>query len=369
MKKILVFTRSLERDVGISKWIVEYYSALSKYGDVEITLMLESGKTDYSKSELNKLPFSVVKMIHIKSHPIKSILQWFALLKQSNDIDWFHFHTDNFINFIPYVVLSKIHTKVIIQSHNADKKAIHQHFIKKVLHLIGKHVVRRSNFIRFAVSDLAAKWLFKDQDYIQINNGVDLDKFKFSESTRNNLLNRYHLTERTVYGHVGRFDLQKNHNKLIEIFNDIYLKDNNAVLLLIGKGPLEQQIKQKVIDLGLEKAVIFKGMRTDVADLLNIIDVMIFPSLYEGLPLSLVEAQANGVQVFYSDTITKTVDLLNNTRAFNNNIRSEKIASQIMSTKVPSITDRRSSFQVVKKMGFDKKDVVAFLHDYYFSRI
>lgn len=368
-KRILVFTRSLEKGVGISKWIVDYYSSLSRYKNLDITLMIESGKTDYTIQELDSLPFKVYKMPHIKKHPFKSINEWKKIRGNSNNIDWYHFHTDNCINFIPFLILKSLSSKVIVQSHNSYKRAIKDNPVKRLLHICGKRVIKMAGYHKFAVSDLAAKWLFDNQSYIKINNGIDLEKFEFSIDKRNELLNKLNLRGYTIYGHVGRFDIQKNHHKLISIFKNIHQRDSKTKLILIGDGPLKERIREEVYKLGIQRDVIFLGMRNDVNLLLNIIDVVIFPSFYEGLPLALVEAQANGIQIFYSSTITTSIKILSTARPININDDCESIAKFISKNLRLSLKNRLIATKAVRRAGFDKNDTVHFLYDYYVNNV
>lgn len=115
-----------------------------------------------------------------------------------------------------------------------------------------------------------------------------------------------------MIGHVGRFVKTKNHEFLIEIFNEILKQKNNAKLLLIGDGNLKSLIEAKVKNLGIEKAVIFLGVRNDVADLYNVMDVFVFPSFYEGLGMVVIEAQVNGLSVVTSDGVSEETVVTDN---------------------------------------------------------
>ncbi|WKY46936.1 glycosyltransferase family 1 protein [Eubacteriaceae bacterium ES3] len=160
----------------------------------------------------------------------------------------------------------------------------------------------------FACSKDAGEWLFGNKCHFHIlKNAIDTDKFRFNEEIRQTKRAELNVTDRLVIGHVGRFDPQKNHTFLIDIFKVINLKWENATLVLIGDGGLKNSIEKKVNDLGLEKTVIFTGVRSDVPELLQAVDVFLFPSLFEGLPLTLVEAQAAGLPCVISDTITREI--------------------------------------------------------------
>ena len=112
-----------------------------------------------------------------------------------------------------------------------------------------------------------------------------------------------------MIGHVGRFNAQKNHSYLLDVFSEIAKRNNEAILLLVGEGILENEIKQKAIELGIIHRCIFTGVRSDVNKLLCAMDVFVFPSLYEGMPNTVIEAQTSGLKCFVSDSITKEANV------------------------------------------------------------
>ena len=163
----------------------------------------------------------------------------------------------------------------------------------------------------FACSELAGRWLFGDKTFEQgkvtiINNAIDLDKFKYDEKVRKEKRKELNINDDTlVVGHIGRFVAQKNHTFLIDIFSELHKKEKNSILLLIGQGPLIGEIKQKVETLGISDSVKFLGQRDDVNELYNAMDLFLFPSLYEGLGMVLIEAQANGLPCIASTEVPK----------------------------------------------------------------
>lgn len=163
----------------------------------------------------------------------------------------------------------------------------------------------------FACSEAAAQWLFGDSKTIFLKNGIDTNKYVFSESIRRSMREELDLTDGiTVVGHIGRFSEPKNHQFIIEVFNEYHKKNPNSVLLLAGDGGLRPQIEQQVEETGLQSSVKFLGVREDVPKLLQAMDIFVFPSLYEGLPVSLVEAQASGLPCVISDRIPQEAVLL-----------------------------------------------------------
>ena len=152
----------------------------------------------------------------------------------------------------------------------------------------------------------AGEWMFGKHDFQILNNAIDCGAYRFDPLQRNRLRAELFIAENTfVVGHVGRFSPQKNHEFLIDIFASVHEQCPDSVLLLVGDGELRAQIELKVQDLGLQDHVIFTGVRSDVANLMQAMDVFVFPSLYEGLPVTMVEAQAAGLPCFISDKVPK----------------------------------------------------------------
>ena len=161
--------------------------------------------------------------------------------------------------------------------------------------------------------------MFGDRTFEQgkvtiINNAIDLDKFKYDEKLRKEKRKELEIKDDTlVIGHIGRFVAQKNHTFLIDIFNELHKTEKNSILLLIGQGPLMDEIKQKVKTLGISDSVKFLGQRDDVNELYQVFDVFLLPSLYEGLPVVGVEAQATGNLCILSSSMTQETKILNTT--------------------------------------------------------
>ena len=162
----------------------------------------------------------------------------------------------------------------------------------------------------FACSDYAGKWLYgrsidKSKRYKIIPNAIDTEKYKFDPKAREVVRKELGIEDKFVIGHIGRFVYQKNHGFLIDIFNETYKQNNNAVLLLIGEGALLDEIKAKVHKLGLDDVVHFLGVRQDAYRFYQAFDVFLLPSRYEGLPVVGVEAQIAGLPCVFSSAMTK----------------------------------------------------------------
>lgn len=168
----------------------------------------------------------------------------------------------------------------------------------------------------FACSEKAGRWLFGDQAFNDgkvtlINNAIEIEKFTFNKQKRNLLREKLELENNFVIGHIGRFDYQKNHLFLLDIFYETLKQVPNAKLLLIGDGHLKEKIITKIKQLDIEDNIVMMGVRSDIKDLLNVFDLFILPSLFEGLGIVLIEAQANGLKCIASDEVPDIANITN----------------------------------------------------------
>lgn len=228
---------------------------------------------------------------------------------------------------------------------------------------------------RFACSQNAGRWMYGDASFQVIKNGIDLQRFAFSENTRQQLRTEYKVQDKHVFGHVGNFFYPKNHDFLIDIFASISKLDDKAVLFLVGNGELKEEIQQKVKKLSLQDRIIFLGTRSDIPELMMMMDELIFPSVYEGLPITLVEAQATGLPCLISDVITDEVtltDLIHKeqlpTAAFSKEVISEEVkqkAAQRWSSQAIKILENnqqrsakaKDTIDLVKQAGYTKEEL------------
>ncbi|MEY2192764.1 glycosyltransferase family 1 protein [Neobacillus sp. BF23-41] len=230
-------------------------------------------------------------------------------------------------------------------------------------------------FIKKCASDLiacstdASNWLFgpKTVDALILKNGIDYEKFKYSTEVSKLVREELKLDQDDlIVGHVGRFCHQKNHEFLLDIFSEIIKINANSYLLLVGDGPLKTSIEKKAVQKGLLDKVKFLGLRSDINRLLQAFDVMLFPSLHEGLPVTLIEAQGAGLPCVISDVITDEVDIGANLISYGNINNPTKLwAEKVMSLK--KCYKDTSSF--IKDKGFDIRQTATWLQDYYMHLI
>ena len=169
----------------------------------------------------------------------------------------------------------------------------------------------------FACGKDAAIWMWGNKswengDVYIMTNAINTSGFVFSEEKRKQLRATFGLEDKIVIGNVARFSYQKNHEFIIKIFSEVKKQIPNAMLMLVGRGELEEQVRDQIKQLQLEDSVLMTGVRNDVPDLLNAMDLFLLPSRFEGLPVTLVEAQTNGLPIFASSAITKEIKIAEN---------------------------------------------------------
>ncbi len=308
---------------GVEAVIMNYYRHIDKT-EVQFDFVMHKGSNSDYIAEVKSMGAKVYEVTPY-SNPIRFIQEVYSIIKKEN---YQIVHSNmNALSVFPLFAAYLAGVPVrILHNHSTDTKA-------EPLRTFVKHLLRP--FARlfanqyWACSRLAGEWMYgkkavKEGKVTIINNAIDLKKFSFDEKKRSKFRDELGLQDCFVIGHVGRFMKQKNHDFLVDIFAEISKKQENARLLLVGDGPLKTEIEDKVKAIGLEEKVIFTGVRSDVADLYNAMDVFVFPSLYEGLGMVAVEAQANGLPVISSTEVPKEAKIsdaikfeaLSNTKSF-----------------------------------------------------
>ena len=257
----------------------------------------------------------------------------------------------------------------IARKYGIDLRIYHSHSVATNVKYFPFHVLNRCRIKRlatdyFACSNAAGEWAFKNMPYTVIKNGIISENFKYSENVRNSVRDLLGISDKTVYGHVGRFVPVKNHGFLLDVFQKIIQKDDNSVLLLLGEGELFDSIKKIVNEKGISDKVFFLGRRQNLSDYMNAMDVFLLPSFHEGLPIVAVEAQAAGLPTVLSDSITREVSLTDLVQ-FLPITDSSVWADQVLRIKnMP----RKNTQKEIIMTGYDISNSVQFLENFYCSR-
>ena len=260
----------------------------------------------------------------------------------------------------------------IAHSHNTDQldnpKGLKDHLHRAYLKY-EKHLLRRYADYYVACSPEAGKWLFGERrcsgdNYLLLTNAIESSKYSYDEEIRAEVRNELGLEGKKVIIHVGQFRTQKNHDKIIDVFSELCSRDESYRLILVGNGEEEDRIRNKVRDIGLSDKVLFLGSRNDVDRLLQAADVFLFPSLYEGLSIALLEAQASDLICIVSDTVSPASFVTEKTMGLgldnDSRVWADKIQSSLDAYKTRS--DRRSLFA---EKGYDISAQIKVLEKFY----
>lgn len=292
---------------GVESVIMNYYRHLD-HSKVQIDFICDEDSTRIPYDEIKKLGGRVFLVPKYQNLP--KYLKALEKLFKENQYRIVHSNI-NTLSVFPLYAAKKAGVPIrISHSHStSNPKEWKRNLIKNILRPFSKRYATDY----FACSELAGRYLFGNKAFDQgkvkiIHNAIDIEKFKFDEVARKKLRKGFGIKDSTiVIGHVGRFVQQKNHTFLVDVFNEYYKKNPDSKLLLVGSGPLEDEIKKKVERLGLKDSVLFLGQRDDINKLYSVMDVFCLPSLYEGLPVVGVEAQAAGLPTIFSNRISKEV--------------------------------------------------------------
>lgn len=300
---------------GIETFLINYYRNIDKAKIQFDFINIYDNKLCF-EDEITNMGGKIFKISSYYKHPLKYISELKKIINDNN-YQIIHCNMNSAVMIYPLIAAKLSKAKITIaHSHNASSD---KGIIKALLHNINKQFIPLFANRFFACSNKAGKWFYSkkvmnSEKYYVINNAIDVEKFKFNTKIRNKKRKELGLEKDTiVVGHVGRFNKQKNHKFLIEIFNRAYQENNKLRLILIGIGPLMEEIKEKINSLSLSNVVLFLEQRNDVNELMQVMDIFILPSLYEGLPLVGVEAQVSGLKCLFSSSITSEVKLLNTT--------------------------------------------------------
>lgn len=274
--------------------------------------------------------------------------------------DCIHIHTSDALEGYVYCAAAKrVCKNVIVHSHSSgidcgSFKPDAAAKVKGILHRICRLLMRGDKITRFACSAPAGEWLFSDKcGFTVINNGIDTSKFVFNEAVRGKIRGELGLDGKFVVGHIGRFDYQKNHDFLIDIFNEVYKRNKNSVLLLIGEGELKEKIREKVHGLGLDEAVIFYGLASNANELYQAMDCFVLPSNFEGLGIVVIEAQAAGLKTICSDVVPKEAQITDLLEYMSLLESAEKWADKILTYS--ESYERADMSEKIENAGFDIK--------------
>ena len=340
---------------GIETYLIEQFRHLDKnkidYDFVNIT-------GEYSicyEDEILASGSKIFKVVSRHKNPLLHYWQWFNILLQNKGIYDVIVLNTNSLEYVFPLVLGKIFgiPVRVIHSHNSGFEN-KQGLARRLLVGMNKKLLAWSANLRFACSQFAGQWMFKDNPYHVIYNAIDIHKYDADLIVREETRNALGLHTELTLLHVGRFSYQKNHSFLLDIFKEVHRIQPDSVLLLVGDTTEESEflteVKRKIKAYGLENVVRLLGRRDDVNKIMQAADVLVMPSFFEGLTVVGIEAQASDLPLLLSDTVTKELGLLPSTQFISLEAGPTAWAEAIVNSKQHN---RQSRYEELKAAGYD----------------
>lgn len=302
---------------GAESRVMDIFRKIDKFKVQFHFITLDSKENQFYEDEIKSLKGEVIKINSPRKVGfIKHFFELLEIFKINNEDGNLivHSHTLHHCGIVMLAAkLSKVRIRI---SQARSSNSQHKGFVNNLMVGIGRFLISLCATEKLAITDSSAKFLFYKRDIINkkvkiVPNAIELDLYKNILTYQiDDIKNQNNLSsEKTIIGHVGRFEKMKNHKFLINLFSRYYLQNPSSVLVLIGDGSLKKEIQQLVTNLKLKDHVLFLGIRNDVNIWMKIFDVVLLPSLFEGLPGVVSESQAAGTPCVLSDNITRKSDL------------------------------------------------------------
>lgn len=355
MKRVLVIMNTLSMG-GAETFVMKVFRTLDKER-VVFDFLINNKKNNFYEDEVAALGGKVFFGISKSKNPIKS----FSFIK--NTVNNQHYTTVFVVAVHPLGFLDLLAAKlggannIVVRSTTSKRGGL----LSVLLAHCCRVFIRLLSDTMIAPSIEAGRWLFgnsaiKKGKVLLLKNGIDTGAFVFDKDKRQVLRESLHLSSKNILvGHIGRFSKVKNHKKILDTFSKLKEKEPNARLALVGDGEDKEWAIQYTESLGLSQFVFFLGLRTDIPDLLCAFDVMLFPSFYEGMPNTIIEAQAVDLPCVLSDTITKDVQVTGNVSFLSLNESDEAWAQKCLGVIKKQRVDRT---KMISDSGYSIRNTV-----------
>lgn len=350
---------------GLETMLMNYYRKIDR-SKIQFDFMTNRYERGHYDDEIEALGGKIYRMTPIKPGNYRKYFKELdKFFNEHREYKIVHSHINENSGFVLRAAKKAGISCRIAHSHLSDLKLDYKYPFR----LYARKNLKGNVSDYFACSKRAGEWLFgkgiSDSGKITVlNNAVDTNNFKINENIRNKVRKDLGIENKKVIGHVGRFNPQKNHEFLIDVFNEVYKKDKNTVLLLIGDGYLKEKIEEKVKKLGLCEGVKFLGVREDIPELMQAMDLFLFPSQFEGLAVVMVEAQAAGLKVITSTGVTKESNITNNVEF----IDLKKEPSYWADIILKSDFKKKDMTKKIIEEGYDSTNNIKWLSDFYMEK-
>lgn len=360
MKRVLQIVDSMGMG-GIQAFIMNVYRSIDKE-EFQFDFLLHHKLPNSYDEEIKKLGGKIYYLPSRKDGILKNKKALDVFFKEHDEYKVVHQHESSLTYIEPLIAAKNNGVPIrIIHAHSTKASG---NKIHTLLHYINKRRINDIATHYFACGKLAGEWMYKNTScetkFQIVNNGINIEEFKYNESIRKEYRKLFGVENNFVIGNIGRFSKVKNHSFLIDIFKEYLLKNDNARLILVGDGELRKDIEKKVNNLSIGDKVLFLGVRNDVEKILQLFDFVIIPSLYEGFPVTAIEAQACGLPVIMADTITGDALINRNVEMLSLNESPKK-----WSEKIDILSNSFSDNERLLENGFDIKKTVDYLKKIY----
>lgn len=318
----------------------EYHFLVHRSGGIFEREILENGGFIH---RMPPLSFS----LSVFNNYLKNLDKFFG----KNQFNILHVHNNSF-GYFPLKSGKK---------HGIPIRIMHSHISslrddwRKVI--LGKYLNKKIPFVAnelYACGLDAGRWMYGEKKFKVIPNAINTEDFSYDPAKRKRMREKLKITDGIALINVARFEPQKNHCFLMETFAELAKVKSHVHLFLVGEGKLDRQINLQIEELGIKDKVTLLGSRSDVNELLQAMDVFLFPSLFEGLPVSLVEAQASGIQCVISNGIPEEAVLVRE----NVTVISLKENANVWAERILALdlSDRKDVSEIIIRKGYDIKE-------------
>ncbi|ACB62076.1 glycosyl transferase group 1 [Exiguobacterium sibiricum 255-15] len=344
---------------GIEAFVLNTYGEIHS-DEIQIDFLKITDKIYFEEVFIEKNS-KIHKITSRRKNPLKFVFELYRLLKNEN-YDVIHHHLNSCSSIEPIILGRLLGIKTIAHSHNEFKG---NKRLTNIMHYLNSKILTFFSNENLACSKIAGISMFGNEKFELIKNGIDSSKYIFNDIVRKSYRSKMDLENNYVIGHIGNFKYQKNHDFLIDIFNDVNKKNKNSKLLLIGDGELKKDVIDKVKNYGLGDNVVFTGVREDVSNLLQAIDIFVFPSRYEGLGIVVIEAQAAGLKSIVSENIPKEAFISDLVESISLSTEKKIWVEKVL--KHSNNYQRKDMSQEIQKNGYDKRNSSKRLREIYLN--
>lgn len=346
---------------GLETMIMNYYRNIDRSKVQFDFLTHRCERWDYD-DEIEKLGGKIYNLPRLNPFSYKYLKALDNFFREHKEYKIVHCHQDCLSGIILKYAKKNGVPFTIAHSHSSNQNKD----LKLLVKLIVKKSIPKYTDYLLACGKEAGEWMFNTTEYTILNNAIDTKRYIYNEEKSLEMKEKLGITDKFVIGHVGRFRQEKNHSFIIDIFKEVCAKEPNSTLLLVGDGPLEDEIKKKVYDSGLLGKVKFLGARDNVNDLMQSMDVFILPSLYEGIPLTMIESQASGLNCIISDKVPKECIVTKNVKVLSLQESSNYWADEILKIR---ISNRKNLCNEIQNTKFNIKSNATWLQKFYLKNM